>query len=76
MAHRRIGHERLGFAASRAAGSSLDELAGLIDWQPLAALVKPIHASAKGEAVATGRPWGRTHITSEPALSFASDPCR
>ena len=50
MAHRRIGHERLGFAASRAAGSSLDELASLIEWQPLAALVKPIHASAKGEA--------------------------
>jgi transposase, IS5 family len=35
MAHRRIGHERLGFAASRATGSSLDELAGLIDWGAL-----------------------------------------
>lgn len=50
MAHRRIGHERLGFAASRATGSSLDELAGLIEWEPIAALLKPIHASAKGEA--------------------------
>jgi transposase, IS5 family len=50
MAHRRIGHERLGFAASRVSGSSLDELAGLIEWEPLADLVKPIHASAKGEA--------------------------
>jgi transposase, IS5 family len=50
MAHRRIGHERLGFAASQATGSSLEELAGLIDWQPIARLVKPIHASAKGEA--------------------------
>ena len=50
MAHRRIGHERLGFAASRATGSSLDELAGLIEWEPIAELLKPIHASAKGEA--------------------------
>ncbi|RMF06637.1 MAG: IS5 family transposase [Alphaproteobacteria bacterium] len=50
MAHRRIGQERLGFAASRAKGSSLDELAGLIDWEPVAKLLKPIHASAKGEA--------------------------
>jgi IS5 family transposase len=50
MAHRRIGHERLGFAVSRAAGSSLDELADLIDWPPIAELLKPIHANAKGEA--------------------------
>lgn len=50
MAHRRIGHERLGFAVSRAAGSSLDELADLIDWQPIAELLKPIYANAKGEA--------------------------
>ena len=50
MAHRRIGQERLGFAASRAKGSSLDELAGLIDWHPIAGLLKPIHGSAKGEA--------------------------
>ena len=50
MAYRRIGHERLGFAASPARGSSLDELCGLIDWHPIAALLEPIHASAKGEA--------------------------
>jgi len=50
MAHRRIGQERLGFAASRTSGSSLDELAGLIEWEPVAVLLKPIHASAKGEA--------------------------
>jgi transposase, IS5 family len=50
MTHRRIGQERLGFAASRATGSSLDELSGLIDWHPIAVLLKPIHASAKGEA--------------------------
>jgi IS5 family transposase len=28
----------------------LDELSHLIDWHPIAALLKPIHASAKGEA--------------------------
>ena len=50
MAHRRNGHERLGFAASRTSGSSLYELSGLIDWHPITALLKPIHASAKGEA--------------------------
>lgn len=50
MAHRRIGQERLGFAASRTSGSSRDELSGLIEWEPVAGLLKPIHASAKGEA--------------------------
>ena len=50
MAHRRIGQERLGFAALRTLASSLDELAGLIEWEPVAVLLKPIHASAKGEA--------------------------
>jgi IS5 family transposase len=50
MAHRRIGQERLGFAVLRAKGSSLDELAGLVDWHPIAGLLKPIHDSAKGEA--------------------------
>ena len=50
MAHRRIGQERLGLTASRAHGSSLDELSGLIDWRPITVLLNPIHASAKGEA--------------------------
>jgi IS5 family transposase len=49
MAHRRIGQERLGLSAARSQCSSLDDLAGLIDWAPFAALLKPIHASAKGE---------------------------
>lgn len=49
MADRRIGQDRLGFAASRGTGSSLDELAGLIDWPPITALLKPIHGNAKGE---------------------------
>jgi hypothetical protein len=50
MADRRIGQERLGFAPSRERCSSLDELSGLIDWRPITILLKPIHASAKGEA--------------------------
>jgi IS5 family transposase len=50
MAHRRIGHERLDFAASRERGSALDELSRLIVWDPIMVLLKPVHASAKGEA--------------------------
>ena len=50
MAHRRIGQERLGLTASRGCCSSLDELSGLIDWRPITVLLKPVHASAKGEA--------------------------
>ena len=49
MAHRLIGQERLRFTASRERCSSLDELAGLIDWPAITALLKPVHASAKGE---------------------------
>jgi hypothetical protein len=48
MADRLIGQERLGLTASRAHGSSLDELYGLIDWRPITVLLNPIHASAKG----------------------------
>jgi hypothetical protein len=29
--------------------SSLDEHPGLIDWDPIMVLLRPIHASAKGE---------------------------
>ena len=50
MAHRRIGQERLGLTPSRGGYSSLDELSGLIDWDPITVLLKPIHASVKGEA--------------------------
>jgi IS5 family transposase len=50
MAHRQIGQERLGFAASRGCCSSLDELSDLIDWHPITLLLRPIHGSAKGEA--------------------------
>ena len=46
----RIGQERLRLTASRARCSSLDELSVLIDWHAITALLKAIHASAKGEA--------------------------
>jgi hypothetical protein len=49
MAHRRIGQERLGLTAARAQGSPLDELSGLIDWDPITALLKPIHAVPKAK---------------------------
>ncbi len=41
MAQRSIGQERFGFAGIRPA-SSLDELAKLIDWSPVAGLLDPI----------------------------------
>lgn len=48
MARRRIGQEALRF--SREGGvSSLDQLAALIDWAPIEALLGDIHAAAKGE---------------------------
>jgi IS5 family transposase len=50
VAHRFIGQERLGFAAQSRSASSLDELAGLIDWNEIAVLLGGVHSSAKGEA--------------------------
>lgn len=49
MARRLIGQERFGFAGRARPGSSLDELATLIDWQPVAALLDPMYSAAKGE---------------------------
>lgn len=48
MAQRSIGQERFGFAGIRPA-SSLDELAKLIDWSPVAGLLDPIYSATKGE---------------------------
>lgn len=48
MAHRRIGQERLDFAASRGSGS-LDGLSSVVDWSEIEGLVGDIYASAKGE---------------------------
>jgi transposase, IS5 family len=50
VAHRSIGQERFGFVGREQRGSSLDELATLIDWQPVAALLDPLYSAAKGEA--------------------------
>ncbi len=49
MARRRIGQEGLGFLHSGGGASSLDQLAGLIDWRPIETLLGDIHAAAKGE---------------------------
>lgn len=49
MAHRSIGQEQLGFATGSRGASSLDELDGLIDWKPIAALLDPLYRATKGE---------------------------
>jgi IS5 family transposase len=50
MARRQIGQEQLSITRVRPrGGSSLDELAGLIDWTELDRLLAGISASAKGE---------------------------
>ncbi len=50
MAHRSIGQEHLGFAAEPRTASSLDGLAGILDWNEIASLLGGIHSNAKGEA--------------------------
>lgn len=49
MAHRRIGQERFDFGAGARPASSLDSLAELIDWRPVAALLEPLYRAIKGE---------------------------
>lgn len=49
MAQRSIGQERFGFAGHIRPASSLDELAKLIDWSPVAGLLDPIYSATKGE---------------------------
>jgi IS5 family transposase len=50
MARRRIGQEQLNLTGMRPrGGTSLDELAGLIDWMELGQLLSDISASPKGE---------------------------
>ncbi len=50
MAHRFIGQERLGFVSEVRSASSLDGLAGMLDWNEIAAPLGSIHSNAKGEA--------------------------
>ena len=49
MARRRIGQETMRLSSAGSATSSLDQLASLIDWPPIEALLSDIHAAAKGE---------------------------
>ncbi|MFC5423305.1 hypothetical protein ACFPOB_27570 [Bosea eneae] len=49
MAHRSIGQEQLGFVIGSRSASSLDELDGLIDWNPVAELLGPLYPATKGE---------------------------
>lgn len=49
MAHRSIGQEQLGFVIGARSASSLDELEGLIDWNPVAKLLRPLYPATKGE---------------------------
>lgn len=49
MAYRSIGQERFGFAGRARFASSLDEIGGLIEWNPVAALLEPLYSAAKGE---------------------------
>ncbi len=51
MARRRIGQDQLGLSGAQPrGGTSLDEIAGLIDWLELDRVLAGISASAKGEA--------------------------
>ena len=49
MARRRIGQEQLVIDTQARSGTSLDQVAGLIDWTELDRLLACISASAKGE---------------------------
>lgn len=50
MSRRRIGQESFGFGeGGRGARSSLDDLAGLIDWVPVEGALAEISSAAKGE---------------------------
>lgn len=49
MAHRSIGQEQLGFVIGSRSASSLDELDGLIGWNPVAELLRPLYPATKGE---------------------------
>ena len=49
MAHRSIDQERFDFAERPQAASALDDLAQLLDWGPVAALLEPLYPAAKGE---------------------------
>ena len=49
MAHRQIGQEQLSLSKTRRK-SSLDDLASVIDWAPVASMLGSVYAHPKGEA--------------------------
>ena len=49
MAHRRIGQEQLKIGDNKQRSSSLDEIAGLIDWTEVDRHLAGIYAATKGE---------------------------
>ena len=49
MARRRIGQEELRIGGTLRRTSSLDEIAGLVDWAEIDGHLKPIYASERGE---------------------------
>lgn len=56
MAQRSIGRQRFGFASNRWPVSSPDELARLIDWRPVAALLEALYRWAKSELARPPQP--------------------
>jgi IS5 family transposase len=46
---RSIGQERLGFASTSRSSSTLERLSDLINWTPVACLLKPLYPASKGE---------------------------
>lgn len=49
MSHRLIGQEPFVFAQQRRSSSSLDEIARLIEWEPISMLLDPLYSATKGE---------------------------
>jgi transposase, IS5 family len=49
MAHRRIGQEQLKIGGDKTRSSSLDEIAGLVDWMEIDRHLAGIYAATKGE---------------------------
>jgi len=49
VSHRVIGQERFGFSRQEQRLSSLDEISGLVVWEPIGGMLDPLYPAAKGE---------------------------
>ena len=49
MSHRSIGQQQFGFSRQQRRSSSLDEIASLIEWEPIGMLLDPLYPATKGE---------------------------